>query len=714
MLKNIAHTLLLLLTLCVLDTRAQRHKIDSLIRKLRTELHDTDRVKTLEKLAYKFQYVSPDTSIILSTQGLELTGKLEVPQPVKDRLSAGLLSNLGISNAMTGNYPEGLAFFSRSLALEEKLGRKSEMAGVLSNIGNIHSIRGEYSQALDKYYKALKIHETLKSENLMANCLQNMGVVYYQQKEYDKSLDHFYRALKVAEGLDNKRGLSSIVDNIGNVYQTQAELPNTTFKEKRELFNRALKMHLRSLDIAKDLGEKVDYASCLGNIANLYRNMEDYPKAFTNYNKAIQWAEEVGDKQTMATFIGNLGALYTVTKDYKKAETTLLKALEIAKEIGVKEDQMKLHNYLQDLYTRTGKYQLALKHYKEFISTRDSVFSEDEKKKSIQAELDFEYAKKEAVAKEKAVAAALVATTENRRQRNVILSVACILILTLVFAFFLYNRFKLTQKQKYIIEEQKHLVEEKHKEITDSINYAERIQRSLLASDELLKTNLKDHFVLFQPKDVVSGDFYWAKNLSDGRFAVLTADSTGHGVPGAIMSILNVSCLEKAVEAERLLEPGHILDHTRTKVIETLKKDGSKHGGKDGMDCSLMSLDLKNNTLSYAAANNPIWIIREKQLLEFFPDKMPVGKHDNDSQPFKQHTIDLRSGDSVYAFTDGIADQFGGPKGKKFMYKKLKELLISLSDLPMDQQKEHLHKDLNEWKGSLEQVDDICMVGIRI
>lgn len=272
---------------------------------------------------------------------------------------------------------------------------------------------------------------------------------------------------------------------------------------------------------------------------------------------------------------------------------------------------------------------------------------------------------------------------------------------------------ELVQKN-IIVEQQKHLVEEKHREITDSINYAERIQRSFLATKELLDNNLMDHFVFFQPKDVVSGDFYWAAKLSNGNFALATADSTGHGVPGAIMSILNISCLEKSVEEEKLTEPNEILNYTRLKIIERLKKDGTTDGGKDGMDCSLISFDFENSKLTYAAANNPIWIVRENQLLEFASDKMPVGKHDKDTTPFTQHIVNLQKDDVVYALTDGMPDQFGGPKGKKFMYKQLKELLIKISHLPMIEQHETLKSSLNDWKGNLEQVDDICLTGVRV
>ena len=264
-----------------------------------------------------------------------------------------------------------------------------------------------------------------------------------------------------------------------------------------------------------------------------------------------------------------------------------------------------------------------------------------------------------------------------------------------------------------IIEKQKYDVEHKHREITDSINYAERIQRSFLATKSQLDENLKDYFIMFQPKDVVSGDFYWAHSLKNGNFALVTADSTGHGVPGAIMSLLNTSSLEKAVELG-LSEPAEILNHTRKTIIDRLKKDGSIEGGKDGMDCSLISIDTSKTKLTYSAANNPIWIIRDNKIIELTANKMPVGKHDNDSVSFTQHEIELQNGDLIYTLTDGFPDQFGGPKGKKFMYKKLKEFIINISQLPMKEQKEQLEIAFNYWKGDLEQVDDVCLIGIRV
>ncbi|MDG1915784.1 MAG: SpoIIE family protein phosphatase [Crocinitomix sp.] len=305
-----------------------------------------------------------------------------------------------------------------------------------------------------------------------------------------------------------------------------------------------------------------------------------------------------------------------------------------------------------------------------------------------------------------------------------------IVALMLIFGFVRWRTSKLKARQKELeievenatsdllkknqeISKQKEIVEEAHKEITDSINYAERIQRSFLATSELLDQNLNEYFVYFQPKEVVSGDFYWAGKLANGNFSIVNADSTGHGVPGAIMSILNISSIEKAVE-KNATRPAEIFNQTRKTIIERLKKDGSPDGGKDGMDASLISFNSDKTKMTYVAAQNPIWVIRNGELIEIKPEKMPVGKHDHDNTPFEGGEYNIQKGDQIYTLTDGFQDQFGGPKGKKFMVKKMREYVLSISDLSMKEQHQKIEDTFTNWKGDLEQVDDVCVIGIKI
>jgi serine phosphatase RsbU (regulator of sigma subunit) len=255
---------------------------------------------------------------------------------------------------------------------------------------------------------------------------------------------------------------------------------------------------------------------------------------------------------------------------------------------------------------------------------------------------------------------------------------------------------------------QKDIIEEKQKEVLDSINYARRIQYTLLANDNFIRKFLNDYFVIFKPKDIVSGDFYWATK-TENKFYMAVCDSTGHGVPGAFMSLLNISFLNEAINQKKILEPNLILDYVRQRLIKYISKDG----GQDGMDATLLCFDLNNSEVTYAAANNAPIVIREGEIIEYEADKMPVGIGVRD-EPFKLFKMDVVKNDLILVYTDGFADQFGGPKGKKFKYRQLKDHLVANHNRSLVEQKEKLISVFENWKGDLEQVDDVCVIGIKI
>jgi serine phosphatase RsbU (regulator of sigma subunit) len=256
-------------------------------------------------------------------------------------------------------------------------------------------------------------------------------------------------------------------------------------------------------------------------------------------------------------------------------------------------------------------------------------------------------------------------------------------------------------------------LEEKNKEILDSIHYARSIQRTLLAQAAFLKEHLPEHFVFFKPKDIVSGDFYWSTAIQEtgpaqGDVYLAVCDSTGHGVPGAFMSLLNISFLNEAINEKNIFAPNEVLNHVRQRLIETI----SKEGGQDGMDGILVRIDKNRKKVYYAAANNSPLLIRNNELSILSADKMPVGKGEK-SDPFVLHVIEVQAGDTLYLYTDGYADQFGGPKGKKFKYKQLDELILNNHKKNFEEQKQVLEKTFVDWKGNLEQIDDVLIIGIR-
>ncbi len=772
--------LLFILLVFSIRLNAQDHITDSLKSALKNAKHDTTRCNILEELidSENDDTVWPvynEQLLKLAEKGASKASHDTTQKVFYLKHVAGALNNIGFLAQNQGDVPKALEYYLKSLKIEEEIKNKKGIASSLNNVGSIYKDQGDISRGLEYYHKSLKMREEINDKKGIASALNNIGIIHKNQGDAQKGLEYYHKSLKIQEEIKDKHGIAASLNNIGFIYDNHGDPSCHSSKEVciRAAQDKALEYYFRSLKIREEINDKSGIAQSFNNIGGVFSKWveaEQSPdsslkraqlinKTLEYYQKSLKIQEEIKDKSGIASSLNNIGSILLKQGKVSEALALVNRSLQISKELGYPKNIMSAASVLKNIYQKQNKFQEALVMYELEILMRDSINNETTKKASIKKQFQYQY--------EKQAAADSVKNVEEQKVKNALLSAQQAeikqektksyalyggLALVVIFAGFMVNRFRVINKQKKIIElkeietqkqneiitHQKQLVEEKHKEITDSINYAERIQRSFLATTELLDNNLSvreesrtedSYFVFFQPKDVVSGDFYWASLLSNGNFALAIADSTGHGVPGSIMSILNISCLEKAVEQEKLTEPAEILNHTRTKIIERLKKDGSADGGKDGMDCSLICFDLKNNKLTYAAANNPVWIVRSTspfeegvrqladgkvELIELFSDKMPVGKHDRDNDPFKQHTVHLQKGDVVYALTDGLPDQFGGPKGKKFMYKQLKELLINMSHLQMSKQKEILSTSLNNWKGDLEQVDDITIIGIRI
>ena len=306
----------------------------------------------------------------------------------------------------------------------------------------------------------------------------------------------------------------------------------------------------------------------------------------------------------------------------------------------------------------------------------------------------------------------------NQKRKNTIISFIIVgLVLVLIFSVLIFRRLQLSKRQNVLIENQKkevesqkHLVEEKNREITDSINYAKRIQSAILPQEKLIKEHLPSSFILYKPKDIVAGDFYWFEVVDDFIFFA-AADCTGHGVPGALVSVVCHNALNRSLKEFSLTNPADILDKTREIVVTEFEK--SDEDVKDGMDISLCVLDKNNLTLNWSGAHNPLWILRNNEMLEYKADKQPIGKFAF-AKPFTNIEIEILEKDEIYISTDGFQDQFGGEKGKKFKASQLKEMLIVNSQKTMNEKFSVLDQTFELWKGNLEQVDDVCLIGFKI
>ena len=651
---------------------------------------------------------------------------------------AGTINNTGYNLNNSGNISAALKFYEKGLKIQEELNDKEGMATSLNNIGAVYKKQGDIANALTYYHKSLEIYQEIDNPIGLGHALSNIGNITQEQGDQNLALEYLHKSRNIYQEIGEKRSEATLLNNIGFAY----------FKKKNN--EKALQYYNKSILLRKTVDDQRGIANTYNNIAKVYQIELDYEMAMDYFFKSNAIFKSLNYKLGLSTNSINIGRLFYLQNNLSKGKTFALIGLDLAKKVESPTNILGASKLLSDIYADEGKGMKAFEMYKLYTTMRDSIKNEKNEKAIIQQSIRYQYQKEKAIDDAERDNLIAIEQKENEKQQVMIYAIGFGLLLVLLFLIFVFNRLQVTKKQKKVIEEQRDIVEKAHKEIRDSIIYAERIQRSFLATDELLNNNLKDYFVFFQPKDVVSGDFYWAGKLANNNFAIVNADSTGHGVPGAIMSILNISSIEKAIE-NGFLKPSEIFSHTRATIIDRLSKDGSAEGGKDGMDASIISFDFENNSFSYTAAQNPIWILRKRrsnsslhpelepgshhkkqgvstieipgqtrnndnayELIEIKPEKMPIGKHHNDTSPFVGGEFKTQKGDVIYSTTDGFQDQFGGEKGKKFKIKPFKTLLLSIAHLPMQEQKEILSQRFSSWKGKEEQVDDVCVIGVRV
>jgi serine phosphatase RsbU (regulator of sigma subunit) len=311
-------------------------------------------------------------------------------------------------------------------------------------------------------------------------------------------------------------------------------------------------------------------------------------------------------------------------------------------------------------------------------------------------------------------------TKDQEKQAIFNKAIIAVAILIFIVAFFVYRSYLIKKRANVLLEqqnneirEQKEQIEEQKQEITDSIRYARRIQQAVLPPQELFDEFFKEYFILFRPRDIVSGDFYWATE-KDGKVYVAAADCTGHGVPGAFMSMLGISFLNEILNKGEVNDAADILNELRENVISSLRQTGKANEAKDGMDISLSIIDKENKKVDYAGAYNPLYILRNGEIIQHKADKMPIGIHFKESKGFTNNALDVMEDDVLYMFSDGYVDQFGGESGRKFMANRFKDLIVSIADQSLEKQRDILDVKIDMWRGERHQVDDILVLGIKI
>ena len=580
---------------------------------------------------------------------------------------------IGLSNLIKGinfkeleDYPNAQTFLLIALKnLDPKLNTKA--------LGDANSYMGYIQEQMNQFDKAIVYHRTalkLRSEigeKITSNSYLRLAGCFQNQKKYDSAYYYFYKGIRIANKYNLKRNLSAFYNNLGITYNNDKKTDS------------ALVYYKKALNVLEDFQDSIGIAGTLINIGTLYVDQKKYDAGIEYFKRGLWVAKQTGFKQWIANGASGLSGVYYVKGDYK----------------------------------------LAYDNYKLSRDYNDSIFNEAKANDIANAEEKYQSEKKQ---KELEIADLKIKMqgdelSKSNTQRTILIFGLVISLIIFAVVFWGYSRMKKLSKELSIVNKevvkQNHIIEEKNKDITDSIQYAKQIQKALLASDKLFADSFKDYFIFFKPKDIVSGDFYWA-HKTDTEILIANADCTGHGVPGAFMSLIGVSKLNEIIKERKILDTDKIMHFLREGILEIFASANQKQQSKDGMDMVMMRYNFETKKLQFSCANNSLWLLRNGELLRYKADKFPVGFSYGEIQPFRLNEILLQADDIVLTFSDGYADQFGGAEGKKFKYKNLQNILAGSAQQPLFEMKNILSNNLKDWQGTLEQVDDITVIGFKV
>jgi serine phosphatase RsbU (regulator of sigma subunit) len=624
-------------------------------------------------------------------------------------------------------YKEAMPHHTLSLSLFTKTQNEKGVANSFARIGNVYYDLSDFPKSLDNFLQSLKHYMNLRDSSGIAEVCNYIGKVYSRLNEYESSKKYLFKALGLNQRLKNNRGTAISYNGLGNLFMDSHDLIKAL-----KFFEKSKEHHVLGGD---QIGISVAYI----NIATVYDMMSSLSKdslkiisANISYNSknsivkslsdssrkyflhSIEINERVGNQFGLIYGYNGVGDVFFKLKEYDAAIPHFKTAYKISSILNAVSEKYESAKRLSLCYEKIHNQDSSFHYLKTYVHIKEEVIGEERQRELFRKESQYEYDKK--LQKQKLIRQAqqAMAAEKQKRQLLIIIAVVFVLIIVVVFAIILNKRLRTTRLQKQLIEQQKISIEIKNKEIIDSITYAKRIQDAMLTSQSYIEHELAKYgaesFIVFKPKDIVSGDFYWFHIEGDELF-YMTADSTGHGVPGGFMSMLGINLLSEIVVERKIKDPGTVLNLMRDEIIKSLKTDDGF--SKDGMDGVFCKINFKTKVLEYAASNNPFYIVSNETLNEYKSQKMPIGYMEK-IQPFETKRVNLIKGDVIYSFTDGYADQFGGEKGKKYKYSQLKNVFISINSLSTKLQKTELEKSFETWKGVLEQVDDVCIIGIRL
>jgi serine phosphatase RsbU (regulator of sigma subunit) len=616
---------------------------------------------------------------------------LEISLAINDTINIGnLYRSLASNYEENGDFPSAIRYINEGLAFSSKVNSLEIKAKMFSKLGAMYINQKDYQNAL-KYYKEGLV--TMKKTNNkwgIANYNITVGTLFGKINQISNAEKHLNEAIN---SFDNKYDKVVALNNLALMY------------EGNNLYNDAIKTFIESKNMLES-NYPVDstfLAASFINIGRLYGKLKQFDNALLNQKNALKIALLIGEKSRIDFFLHDIANTYFLMGDYKNSKI-------YNDRIGLIDDVFIQYNdadvfYLEStrIDSAAGDWKNAFENHKLFTFYKDKNKTDELMKMEAKSFYKNRFEKETLIEKVKS-------TKEIEKQKILRNSFIGGFILVFVIAIGIFRNLQQNRKAKAIIENQKLIVEEKNREILDSIEYALRIQTAILPPQKIVKQYLENSFIIYKPKDIVAGDFYWMETIND-LVLFAACDCTGHGVPGAMVSVVCHNALNRAVREFGLTTPAYILDKTAEIVLENFSK--SEEEIQDGMDISICSLNIKTNTLEWAGANNSLILINNGQLIETKADKQCIGYNDN-VKPFTNHQFKLQPDTNIYLFTDGFADQFGGQPERKLTKNRFRELLLSVQNLTIQQQAIELDNFITNYKQKIEQTDDILVIGVKV
>lgn len=659
------------------------------------------KIDFIDSIAHDIRKSDPARSVYLLKVAIRLSIDLKIDTAeIQERM------NLNRQYRYSGENDSALYQIDTALSIAENDELIEWKGEILSIKGVLLARSGAYVEATNVFLEGIRITDSIGDTATLAQLNKNWAMVYFYTQDFNTAIERTQRALYLFQLLKDTSSIATATDNIGLYYSNQ------------EKWDSALVYQMKARDMFVALNDSSELMICYNNMASTLMSLGRFDEAESNLNISMQMAERRQDYYQMMTTGHTFVQLYEWKNDQKRVQESAARVFELA---------TKLNN---DFYMQSSSLELATSFYKDKAfeksafyycisdSLRQIIYDSEMTKAAAEANQKYESAeRKREIAILQADNNAKAAQTERDNLIKWAIGIlAVVLLLFSAFIFRNYSRKKkdnlLLQDKNAAIETQKAVIEEANKEITDSINYAMRIQNAVLPTDEKLSSLFPQNFVYYRPRDIISGDFYWAAEGRNGVRYLAVADCTGHGVPGAMMSMLGTSILNRMIARKNVTGPGKILDALHEELLHTLNATKDSRKVNDGMDIALLMFEPENNKLTIASADRIVYLVQNGEMSSIAGDKISIGSSLPKTSPYTEHVVQVNAGLSVFLLTDGIVDQFGGPERKKFMSKRLKNLIQESSASPLKERGEIFTQAFDQWKSGMEQTDDMTLINV--